>query len=111
MMIVQRLKKTLDGDFQIAKRYYELVSAVNTIQLTNREVELIASMAVSGADKFDKKEFCNTHDTTIATVNNMVAKLMKKGVLMKSSKNTIVNPLICLDFSRDVQLEIKLVHG
>jgi DNA-binding MarR family transcriptional regulator len=108
--IVQRLKKTFHGDFQIAQRYYGLVSALNDINLTEKEIELMSFIALSGKEKFDRMEFCSSHNTTRATVNNMVAKLMKKNVLVKSKNAVMVNPLISLDFSKDVQLEIKLVH-
>lgn len=110
-MIVQRLKKTFYGDFQIAQRYYGLVSALNDINLTQKEIELMSFIALSGKEKFDRMEFCSSYNTTRATVNNMVAKLMKKNVLVKSKNAVMVNPLISLDFSKDVQLEIKLVHG
>lgn len=71
----------------------------------------MAFMAMSGAEKFDRREFCNAYGTTQATVNNMVAKLRKRNILVKSKNAVIVNPLISLDFSKDIQLEIKLIHG
>lgn len=98
-------------DVSLAERYYSLVSALNQLQLTEREIQLMAFMAMSGAEKFDRREFCEKYGTTQATVNNMVAKLRKRNILVKSKNAVIVNPLISLDFSKDVQLEIRLVHG
>jgi hypothetical protein len=58
-----------------------------------------------------KQGFCNKFTTTSATVNNMVSKLKRKNLLVKMDGAIVVNPIISLDFSKDVQLEIKLVHG
>lgn len=110
-IIVQKLKKVVSQDVSLAERYYSLVSALNQLQLTEREIQLMAFMAMSGAEKFDRREFCNAYGTTQATVNNMVAKLRKRNILVKSKNAVIVNPLISLDFSKDIQLEIKLIHG
>ena len=101
----------ISRDVSLAERYYSLVSALNQLQLTEREIQLMAFMAMSGAEKFDRREFCNAYGTTQATVNNMVAKLRKRNILVKSKNAVIVNPIISLDFSKDVQLEIRLVHG
>jgi hypothetical protein len=109
-IIVQKLKRGFSSRLYIASRYYEIVSALNELQLTEREVQLVTSMAVYGAEDFDKKDFCKEYDTTQATVNNIMAKLRKKNILVKRGKSTVVNPLICLDFSKDIQLEIKLIN-
>jgi hypothetical protein len=41
----------------------------------------------------------------------MISKLKKMGVLVKEASKVKVNPIIVLDFSKPVTLEINLIHG
>ena len=111
-MIVQRLKRSVKDDAQIAQRYYSLLSALNDLLLTPREIELMGFIAVYGSisSPENRKSFCEKYSTTSATVNNMVSRLKKRGLLTKKDGRIVVNPIISLDFSKDVTLEIKLLH-
>jgi hypothetical protein len=82
--ILQRLKKEEKDSFQLAEKYYSLLSAINDLKLTQRE---------------------------IPTINNIISKLKKIGVLVKDGTKVKVNPVIILNFDKDIVLEIKLVHG
>lgn len=112
-MIVQRLKKELINDTQVSHRYYSILSALNDLELTEREVQLMSFIAVSGSISVpsNREKFCSTYKTTGATVNNMVSKLKKRNLLLKKDGKIVVNPLISLDFSSDITLEIKILHG
>ena len=111
-MIVQRLRKELKDDMQVSYRYYSVLSALNELKLTDRELELMSFISVRGsispAEK--REEFCQSYSTTSATVNNMVSKLKKRNLLIKDRGNIVVNPIISLDFSKDVNLDIKILH-
>lgn len=111
-MIVQRLKRSVKEDSKVAQRYYSLLSALNDLLLTPREVELMGFIAVYGSisSPENRKSFCESYSTTSATVNNMVSRLKKRGLLTKKDGRIVVNPIISLDFSKDVTLEIKLLH-
>ena len=112
-MIVQRLKKLIPQDVSIAERYFAIVSAFNQLGLTDREIQLMGYIVTSGSITVPshRTTFCTVYKTTSATVNNMVSKLKKKNLLVKMDGKIVVNPIISLDFSKDVQLDIKLVHG
>lgn len=112
-MIVQRLKKELINDTEVSHRYYSVLSALNDLELTEREVQLMSFIAVSGSISIpsNREKFCSTYQTTGATVNNMVSKLKKRNLLLKKDGKIVVNPLISLDFSNDISLEIKILHG
>lgn len=79
-MIVQRLKKELKNDTGVSYRYYSVLSALNDLMLTTREVQLMSFIAVSGSISVpsNRDKFCKTYKTTGATVNNMVSKLKKE---------------------------------
>ena len=112
-MIVQKLKKELSNDTEVSYRYYSVLSALNDLMLTEREIQMMSFIAVSGSISVssNREKFCLTYSTTGATVNNMVSKLKKRNLLLKKDGKIIVNPLISLDFSSDIALDIKIVHG
>jgi ribosomal protein L23 len=109
--IVQRLKKTSKDIYECAQRYYSIIGAINGFHMTERELQLVAFTAIRGMISYlnVKEEFCEMYNSTPATVNNMVVKLKKMGIFVKDGNKTRVNPAICLDFTKDVQLEIKLL--
>jgi len=111
--IVQSLKKSVDNSLLLAERYYALLSAVNDLKLTTREIQLIAFTAVRGNMSYAnvREDFCKKYGTTSPTINNIISKLKKMYVLVKDKGKIKVNPVILLDFNKDVTLEIKLVHA
>lgn len=108
--ILQRLKKTDDNPLIRAERYYALLSTLNNLQLTKRELQLIAFTAIKGNISYNefRKEFCETFKSSPPTINNMISKLKKNSILVKDNNKIKVNPRIQLDFTRPIQLEIKL---
>lgn len=113
VVILQRMKKAEADSFLLAQRYYSILSSVNNLQLTKREIELIAFTAVRGNMSYAniRQEFCEKYGTTGPTINNIISKLKKMGILVKDGSKVKVNPVIVLDFAKDITLEIKLVNG
>jgi hypothetical protein len=112
-IVVQKLKKQVDDNFASAERYYSILSAVNGLKLTTREIQLVAFTAIRGNISYanNRKEFCERYDSTSPTINNIISKLKKVGVLVKDGTKVKVNPVIILPFDRDVVLQISLTHG
>lgn len=108
--IVQKLKINEDSVFLLAEKYYSILSAINNLKLTQREIQLIAFTAVSGnmSYKYIREEFCTKHNTTNPTINNIISKLKRMKVFVKDRNKIKVNPVILLDFTNNVVLEIKL---
>jgi len=111
-VIIQTLRTTGDT-LSIAEKYYEVLSVVNSIKLTQREVQLLAFTAIRGSISFAnvRNEFCKKYETTIPTINNIISKLKKVGLFIKKDGRVIVNPIVSLKFEQDIKLEIKLLHG
>jgi hypothetical protein len=112
-MVVQKMKRSLDDNFQLAEKYYSILSAINNLHLTPREIQLVAFTAIKGNISYAniRQEFCEIYKTTGPTINNIISKLKKINVLVKDGTKVKVNPIIILPFDKDVMLEIKLVHG
>jgi hypothetical protein len=111
-VIVQRLKKSVSTDIQLAEKYYSILSAINSLNLTQREIQLIAFTAVKGNITYAnvREEFCKLHNTTSPTINNIISKLKKIGVLIKDGSKIKVNPVIVLNFNNNIKLEISIEH-
>lgn len=111
--ILQTLKRKENDKISIAEKYYTILSAVNNLHLTQREIQLVAFTAIKGNISYAniRQEFCEQYSTTSPTINNIISKLKKIGVLVKEGGKVKVNNVIVLDFTKDVTLEIKLIHG
>lgn len=112
-IILQKLKKEEKDIFFIAERYYSILSAINDLHLTEREIQLISFTAIKGniSYKHLREEFCLKHNTSSPTINNMISKLKRMKVLIKDASKVKVNPLLILDFNNEIQLNISLVYG
>ena len=111
--IVQRLKTSIEGSIAMAERYYKILSAVNNLKLTKREIQLIAFAAIKGNISYAniRKEFCETYDSTSPAINNIISKLKKMGIFVKDGTKVKVNPIILLNFEKNLVLQITLTHG
>jgi hypothetical protein len=112
-IIVQRLKKDISSDMELAQKYYSVLSAINNLGLTEREIQLISFTAIKGNITYAnvREEFCKTYNSTSPTINNIISKLKKVGIFIKENGKVKVNPVIVIDFKKDLMLDIKLVHG
>ena len=112
-IIVQKLKKEVYIDIQLAEKYYSILSAINNLNLTEREIQLISFTAIKGNITYAnvREEFCKTYNSTSPTINNIISKLKKVGIFIKENGKVKVNPVIVIDFKKDLTLDIKLVHG
>lgn len=111
--IVQKLKKAEGDVFAVAERYYTILSAINDIGLTEREIQLVAFAAVRGNISYSniRQEFCEKYKSSSPTINNMISKLKKLGVLVKDGSKIKVNPAIVLNFEDNIVLQITLNNG
>ena len=112
-IIVQRLKKIIDSEMELATKYYSILSAINNLHLTEREIQLISFTAIKGNITYAnvREEFCKTYNSTSPTINNIISKLKKIGIFVKENGKVKINPVIVIDFKKDLTLDIKLVHG
>ena len=108
----QKLGKKCGDKLSLAQGYYNVLSAFNNLSLTEREVQLVAFAAVNGnmTDKDIKEEFYKKYKTTAPTVNNIVSRLKKKGVIVKRGGKIVVEPAISINFDNDVLLEMRISH-
>lgn len=109
-VVVQRMVKT---GADVPGIYFKVVSAVHSLNLTERDIKLLAFVAVHGniSDKGLRKEFCELTDTTIDAVNNVVSRLKKMGFLVKEKGVIKLSGYFQFDFLKDMHLQLILKHG
>ena len=112
-IIVQKLKKDVYTDIELAEKYYSILSAINNLHLTEREIQLIAFTSIKGNITYAnvREEFCKRYNSTSPSINNIISKLKKVEIFIKENGKVKVNPIIVVDFTKDLTLDIKLVHG
>ena len=113
MMIIQKLKSPVKSAYSIAEKYYSIISAVNDLELTTREIQLVSFTAVRGNMSYAniRDDFCKEFNTSSPTINNIISKLKKRSLLVKDNGKIKVNPVLALDFKQDVKLEIMLMQN
>lgn len=110
--IIQKFKMSFKDNLEIAKKYYAIVSAANDLKLTEREIQLVAFTGVRGNMSYAsiREDFCNQYNTSNPTINNIISKLKRKKVLVKDGDKIKVNPLIALDFKKNIFLTVRLMY-
>lgn len=108
-IVVQRIVVEVPD---VAERYFRILSAINNLHLTDREVNVLAYLANEGLNTREKrKEFCRIKKTTLATIYNVVSKLKKMGMVTKTREGTRLVSALNFDYRKNVQLHIELRHG
>jgi hypothetical protein len=112
-IIVQKFLRKVEDDYAMAEKYYSVLSTINDLKLTTREVQLVAFTAIRGNISYSsiREDFCKRHNSTSPTINNIISKLKKVGVLVKDGSKIKVNPVINLNFSNNITLEVKVEHN
>jgi len=111
-MIVQKFLRNVGDDYVMAEKYYSMLSTINDLKLTTREVQLIAFAAIHGNISYSniREEFCLKYNSTSPTINNIISKLKRIGVFVKDGTKIKVNPVILLPFDQNITLELKIEH-
>jgi hypothetical protein len=110
-LIVQKLQRKLPSNIEKAIMYYSILSVVNNLKLTVKQVELLAFTSVRGTitSPSARSEFVEMFDSSLQSLENIKNKLKRKGWLVEVDKKYRVNPRVNLDFTRDIVLQINLV--
>ena len=112
-IIVQKFLRKIEDNYAMAEKYYSVLSTINNLKLTQREVQLVAFTAIRGNISYSsiREDFCTKYNSTSPTINNIISKLKRIGVFVKDGSKIKVNPVIILNFSNDITLEIKMEHN
>lgn len=110
-VIVQRLEKRLEGDLPKAIMYFSILSTLNKLKLTERDIEVLAFTSIKGTitSPAARKEFVEIFDSSKASLENIKGKLVKLGWIVKIDNKYKIHPNLHIDFSKDIILQLKLI--
>lgn len=96
---------------QKAQAYYSLLFTLNGIHLTEREIQLVAFSAIKGnlSNANMREEFCKMYGTSFPTINNMISRLKRMGIVTKEDRKIRLVPQIVMDFEKNVVLQIMML--
>jgi len=108
----QQIIQKYDTDFEIARKYYVILFALNNLKITHKELDLVAYCAVHGTISTPpvRNEFMRIFNVPKNSVYNMISELKKLNILFKDKDNKIrINPQILPDFNKkELILAIKI---
>lgn len=110
-VVVQKIRKEVASDVEKAIKYYSVLLALNGVRLPQKQLYLLAFTAARGSitSPAARKEFVETFNSSLASLENMKQELVKAGFLVQADMKYRVNPKLVLDFSKDIVLQINLV--
>ncbi len=110
-VLAQKIKKEFEKPVDIAIKYYSILSLLNNLKLTDRQIELLAHTVTRGtiSTVASKNEFIKLFPgSTIAVINNLISALRKRGFLVKDDKMLRVHPAISLNFNKVDEFILKI---
>lgn len=112
-MIVRKLNKKENSKFDLYVRYYSILSVMDSWELTERKIQLMAFTALKGNITYAdiKEEFCKTYNSSNATINNIVSELSKKHLFVKDGDKVKINPKLLLKDDNNLGIIINLKYG
>lgn len=103
----QKIRKIYKDKLKTAVVYYNLLSVLNDLLLTPKQIELIAHISLNGG-AFDRDEYVKEFNTTHKRMENISGPLKKKGILSGITTLTIHPALNKLDFTQPLTLNISI---
>ena len=112
-LTISKIGKKEENPLNKAIRYYSIISAVGNLNLTEKEIKLLAFAAIKGniSSFSNKEEFCKLYNSSSAYINNMISRLKKNSLLIKDTGKIKVNPQILLDFNNNILLQLTISDG
>lgn len=109
-VVVQKIRKQVASDVEKAIKYYSVLLALNDVKLPQKQLHLLAFTAARGSitSPAARKEFVETFNSSLASLENMKQSLVKAGFLVQTDMKYRVHPSLILDFSKDIVLQINL---
>jgi len=87
--------------------YYNLLSVLNNLLLTPKQIELIANISLGGGIA-DRDEYVKEFNTTHKRLENISGPLKKKGILSGVTTLSLHPALNKLDFTQPIALIISI---
>lgn len=110
MAILQKIKINKEDPLERALKYYSLFFKINDVPITKKEIELLAFTAIKGGitSITSREEFVSRFNSSLPSLENIKGKLVQKKLIVKIDKKLKINPLINIDFTKRIILQIDI---
>lgn len=112
-VVIQKLFRKEESPISLSIRYFSILSMLFGMELTRKEIELLAFVAVRGTitPVSAREEFITLFGSSKNSIENIKGSLSRKNLLIKVDKKYKVHPqFTSMDFSKDLILQITLNH-
>lgn len=118
-MIVQKINTQVSDSFELAFKYFSVLSIVNNFTIKGKPVDLVKKdcqlLAYAISENKDvseiKKEFVEKFNSSMPTVGNIISKLYKLNILEKHKRVVKIHPALLFDYNSDLGLALTFKHG
>ena len=112
MYTAVRIKKTYGTRLEGIIKYLSILSLLNGLNLMKAEVNILAFTCVYGhiESPLSKQEFQKTFGK-LASLNNLIYGLLKKGYLVKEGKKIILNKQLHIESPMILRVQIDATEG
>lgn len=109
-LLVKTIKKVYPSHLEAGITWFRFISAINYIKLAKRELELLSYINYRGtiSSTSAKQDFCALFDSSIGTVTNMTARLLRIKVLIKEKSKVKVHPALRVDFDKELVIRLHI---
>ena len=93
--------------------FQEFIRALNNQKYSNWQALLIGEEEKQEGNityANVREEFCKKYKTSSPTINNIISKLKKMNIFIKQDGKVKINPIIVLDFNKELSLQISLTN-
>lgn len=108
------LQKDIRNEFELAKTFFGIISVVNNLELTNRDLQVLAYVAIRGTitGTKRKREFIRLFGSSLASISNTVFKLKTKHFLLRKGTKVVLNPQLAMKIENiNININLKLQVG
>ena len=105
-----KLNKREASELGLAIRYFTIMAATSGIHLSRKQIEVLAFTSIKGniSSGGAIQDFVETFKSTKGSLENVKLSLVKLGLIIKNDNKYKVIPMFCLDFSKNLMLQLNL---
>lgn len=109
---IKKFNIKYNTELDIAVKYFTVVSTLYSLPITQKEILFLSYLTVKGGvfNTVIRNSFIQEHGISSAAIYNIISKLKKYKVLMKTDKQISVHPNLKPDFSltNSIALDIRI---
>lgn len=111
MIAVIKIKKKLKNEFDLAVKYFGVISILNDFNWTKMEIHILAFTLITGNINIGepRKTFLNWYGSSKRSyLSTLLFSMQKKGLIIRKDKNLILNPSLLIELEKNLILQLNM---